>query len=197
MRIATPAAPRPAPRAPRPLRRRPSMLRRLLACALLVPLLACERGEQLTVTTTPNGSRLELPAGVEPVPFPAGTAEIHAGGQVHTLRIEIAETDAQRERGLMFRTSMPEEAGMLFVYPEPIRGGFWMYNTRIALSIAYADSAATVAQITEMQPCPSEFATLCPSYPAQQPFQYALEVNQGYFARRGIGPGARITWRRE
>jgi uncharacterized protein len=86
---------------------------------------------------------------------------------------------------------------MLFIYPQQIQGGFWMYNTRIPLDIAYADTTAVVFQVLPMQPCPSEFASLCPTYPAQRPFQYALETNQGYFARRGIGPGAQITWRRE
>jgi uncharacterized protein len=164
---------------------------------LMAALTACERGDRVTVTTTPNGSRLELPAGVQPIPFPAGTAQIHANGQTHTLRVEFAETDAQRERGLMFRTAMPEESGMLFIYPQEIQGGFWMYNTRIPLGIAYADSAGVIFQIAQMEPCPSEFATLCPTYPAQRPFQYALEVNQGYFQARGIAPGARISWQRE
>lgn len=171
--------------------------RALLAAALLALALAgCERAGG-AVTTTPNGSRLELPPEVEPVEFAAGTVRIHSNGQVHTLRAEFAETPAQRERGLMFRTVMPEDAGMLFIYPAEQEGGFWMYNTRIPLSIAYADGEGVIFQIREMQPCESPYASLCPTYPAQRPFRYALEVNQGYFARRGIGVGARIEYQTE
>jgi uncharacterized protein len=146
---------------------------------------------------TPNGSRLELPQGVQPVEFPAGVVEVHSSGQVHSLVAEIAETPAQRERGLMYRTEMPQNAAMVFAYTEEQPGGFWMYNTFIPLSIAYADSAGVIFQITRMQPCGSQFASVCPVYPARQPFQYALEVNQGYFAANGIGPGDRITYRKE
>jgi uncharacterized protein len=173
------------------------LLSSLLWLLLIPSLLGCEAGEApATVTTTPNGSRLELPSGVEPIDFPTGTVRIHGNDQVHTLRVEIAETDEQRERGLMYRTSMPEEAGMLFTYPMDTEGGFWMYNTRIPLSIAYIRSDGTILQIVQMEPCPSEFATMCPSYPARLPYRYALEVNQGYYEQRGIQPGAHITWER-
>jgi uncharacterized protein len=196
-----PSAPVPCPSRPRGSRPRRLYLCGVLAAALLSPLAACDRGEPAAepaiVTTTPNGSRLELPAGVPPVEFPAGTARIEHDGQVHTLRIEIAETDVQRERGLMFRTAMPEESGMVFIYPQEIQGGFWMANTRIPLDIAYMDSTATVFQILQMDPCVSEYVSLCPTYPARRSFQFGLEVNQGYFARHGIGPGARVTWERE
>lgn len=170
---------------------------RLLCLLVLVPLWACERGEVVTVMTTPNGSRLELPAGVEPVAFPAGTLQIHTDDQVYSLRIEIAETDEQRERGLMYRTHMPEDAGMLFVYPSETQGGFWMYNTRIPLSLAYLNRDRLIFQILDMQPCESEFATMCPTYPARRQFQYALEVNKGYFESHGIPITARIVYQRE
>jgi len=168
-------------------------------CLLLVLVaLGCERADPVTVMTTPNGSRLELPAGVDPVEFGTGTVQVHAAdGQTHTLRVEIAETDAQRERGLMFRTSMPEDAGMLFIYPAETQGGFWMYNTRIPLGLAYARSDATIFQIVQMEPCQTEFQSMCPTYPARQPFRYGLEVNQGYFEQRGIQPGSHITYQRD
>jgi uncharacterized protein len=169
----------------------------LLFLLLLPSLFGCETGGPApTVMTTANGSRLELPPGVEPIEFATGTVRIHVNDQTHTLRVEIAETDAQRERGLMYRTSMPEDAGMLFTYPMDTQGGFWMFNTRIPLSIAYIRVDGTIVQIVQMEPCPSEFATMCPSYPPRLPYRYALEVNQGYFEQRGIQPGAHITWER-
>ena len=150
----------------------------------------CESGE----TTTPNGSQLELPSGVDPVEFALDTVQIRSGDTTYTLPVEIADTPAQRERGLMYRSSMPEEAGMLFAYEDTQPGGaFWMYNTLIPLSIAYADAEGRIVSIVEMPPCDSEFASLCPTYPAGAPFRYALEVNQGYFVERGIGVGDRIV----
>ena len=182
----------------RPFARRPAV--RPFAFALGAALLfttACDRGT--TTTVTPNGSRLELPAGVQAVDFALGSVEIRtAGGQTHTLRVEIAETDAQRERGLMYRTRMPEDAGMIFIYPaEQPDGAFWMYNTLIPLSIAYADSAGVIVNVLEMEPCESDFASLCDNYPAGAPFQYALEANQGYFMQHGIRPGDRIVVKKE
>lgn len=175
------------------------IIRRLSLFALLLVLgaLGCERAEEVTVTTTPNGSRLELPAGVEPLEFATGTVHIQADGQTHSLRVEIAETPEQRERGLMYRTSMPEDAGMLFVYPGDTPGGFWMYNTRIPLDIAFVRMEGTVFQILRMEPCASEYASMCPTYPARLPFRSALETNAGYFAQRGIQPGAEVVLQRD
>jgi uncharacterized protein len=175
------------------------MRRSFALLGLLAALLAlgCERGDPPTVMTTPNGSRLELPAGVAPIDFATGTVTIEADGQTHTLRVEIAETAEQRERGLMFRTSMPEDAGMIFIYPVDTPGGFWMFNTYIPLSIAFVRMEGVIFQILEMEPCRSEFASMCPSYPARMPFRYAIEANQGWFERRGIQPGAEVVFRRD
>lgn len=148
-------------------------------------------------TLTPNGSRLELPDGVARVEFEAGTVQIRSGDTMHTLRVEIAETATQRARGLMYRPFMPEDAGMLFIYPAEHEGGFWMYNTLIPLSIAYADAEGRIFQILEMAPCESVYESMCPTYPASAPFQYGLEANQGFFAERGIGADAVIELERE
>jgi uncharacterized protein len=164
----------------------------LIASCLFLATTGCDRDGTIT-STTPNGSRLELPREAEPVEFDATVVEVHSDGQIHTLNTEIAATAAQRERGLMYRTSMPEESAMLFVYPSEQEGGFWMYNTHIPLSIAYADSLGVIFQMEQMQPCTSPYATLCRTYPARQAFQYALEVNQNYFTSRSIRPGDRIV----
>lgn len=164
----------------------------LVASSIVAAASGCDRDGAIT-STTPNGSRLELPREAVPVDFDATIVEVHSDGQIHTLMTEIAATAAQRERGLMYRTSMPEESAMLFVYPSEHEGGFWMYNTHIPLSIAYADSDGVIFQIEHMQPCTSPYSTLCRTYPARQAFQYALEVNQNYFAARSIRPGDRIV----
>lgn len=173
--------------------RRPLVRPLALVLGALLALAACERGT--TTTITPNGSRLELPAGVQAIDFAPGTVEIHtAQGATHTLKVEVAGNDAQRERGLMYRTSMPADAGMIFIYPEQQPdGAFWMYNTLIPLSIAYADSAGVIVNILEMEPCRSQYQTLCDNYPAGAPFQYALEANRGYFMEHGVRPGDRVV----
>lgn len=159
---------------------------------ILLVVTGCERG-----TITENGSRLQLPEGVEPVGFAPGTVQVKSAAAVHTLQVEIAENDAQRERGLMYRTSMPEDAGMIFVYPTAQEGAFWMFNTQIPLSIAYADADGKIVRILDMEPCESPYASFCPLYPAGAPFQYALEVNRGYFQERGISIGDQIVLSRE
>lgn len=103
-----------------------------------------------------------------------------------TLTVEVAETAESRTRGLMFRESLPEDHGMLFVFPESRRRSFWMKNTLIPLSIAYIREDWVILEIYEMEPESLE------PIQSRNPAQYALEVNQGFFAERGIEPGARL-----
>jgi len=164
----------------------------LTCCALLAAGSVCAQS-QLGATPT-NSTHLALPAAVHPVEFGTGTVLIHSSTGRHALRVEIARTGPQVQRGLMYRATLPESAGMLFIYPKPHQGSFWMLNTLIPLSIAYADERGVIFQITDMEPCGTISAAECltQSYPAQRPFRYALEVNRGYYSRQGIAPGDRI-----
>ena len=104
----------------------------------------------------------------------------------HKLTAEVATTDASRSTGLMYRRMMPDNRGMLFVFAqaEPLR--FWMKNTYIPLSIAYIDEAGAIINIADMKPQTTD------PHPSAKPAKYALEMNQGWFAKRGIKAGARI-----
>ncbi|WP_455383448.1 DUF192 domain-containing protein [Salinispira pacifica] len=113
------------------------------------------------------------------------TATLQIGSQ--TLTVEVAHTPKQRERGLMFRKNMPLDHGMLFVFPRDEQLSFWMKNTRIPLSIAFIASDGTIKQIADMQP--ESLATV----PSDYSVRYALEVNQGYFARHEIRAGDRVA----
>jgi uncharacterized protein len=104
-----------------------------------------------------------------------------------SLRAEVADTSQASENGLMFRDSLPEDQGMLFVFEQPKTASFWMRNTKIPLSIAYADSTGKILEIESMKPLDE---TVVPSVSDQ--VAYALEVNQGWFDRHGIAPGAKI-----
>lgn len=127
------------------------------------------------------------------VTFARGTVTIATGQRKAIVRVEIAETDAQRARGLMFRQSLARNAGMLFLFPSPTRGAFWMKDTHIPLSIAFADRRGRILKIMNMSPC---HADPCPLYDPKVTYRRALEVNQGAFRRWGARVGSRITLRR-
>jgi uncharacterized membrane protein (UPF0127 family) len=116
------------------------------------------------------------------------------GRDTNRLDVELAESEPQHTMGLMERRSLAPSAGMLFVYPstQPDSSAFWMYRTRIPLDIAFIDSAGTIRTILTMQPCPSELAQGCPSYPANAPYVAALETNAGYFAAHALRVGDRV-----
>jgi uncharacterized protein len=105
----------------------------------------------------------------------------------HAMRVEIADDGAKRAQGLMNRDSLPADEGMLFVYPSEEPRSFWMKNTRIPLSIAYIDQGGRIVAIKDLQPMSTR------GVPSGAPALYALEVNQGWFAKKGVLPGARVT----
>lgn len=124
------------------------------------------------------------------------TLAIHAAGGPQRLEVELAETLAQRRRGLMERDHLGAEAGMLFLYDglQSPDSGFWMYRTRIPLDIAFIDAAGRIAAIHTMTPCDSDDPGQCRAYPAGVAYRAALEVNAGYFADRDIGIGDCVSW---
>ena len=111
---------------------------------------------------------------------------ITSRGERVEVEVEIATDDAERAQGLMERTELAENAGMLFVYEEERQLSFWMKNTLIPLSIAYADSQGRIVDIQDMQPLDET------PHPSAEPVRYALEVNQGFFEERGIRVGDRL-----
>ncbi|MGK2952934.1 MAG: DUF192 domain-containing protein [Thiobacillus sp.] len=104
----------------------------------------------------------------------------------HAFQVEVAATEPQRQRGLMGRTHLAADGGMLFVFEQPGRHCFWMRDTPLPLSIAFIDSAGRIASLADMQP--RSEAVHCPAVAVR----YALEVRQGEFQRRGIAPRARV-----
>jgi uncharacterized protein len=105
------------------------------------------------------------------------------------VAVEIADTPQERARGLMGRKSLPEDAGMIFVYPGPTEGAYWMKNTLIPLSIAFYDGTGEILRILDMEPCRRE---PCPLYDPGVQYAGALEVNQGAFERMGVREGDRL-----
>ena len=121
---------------------------------------------------------LAVPASAQPL------LQLNAG--MYLIRAELAADFNTRARGLMFRESMPTNAGMLFVFDEDAAHCMWMKNTLIPLSVAFIDERGTIINIADMQPQTEQ------SHCATRPARYALEMNRGWFAARGIKPGSRI-----
>jgi uncharacterized membrane protein (UPF0127 family) len=111
--------------------------------------------------------------------------QLRAG--MHLIQAEVAQTDEQRAIGLMHRQSMPVNAGMLFAFEAPAKQCFWMRNTLLPLSIAFIADDGSIVNIAEMQPMTET------SHCSAKPVRFALEMNQGWFAKRGIKPGARLS----
>jgi uncharacterized membrane protein (UPF0127 family) len=116
------------------------------------------------------------------------TIESSNGDKVE-VRVEIADDDAERAQGLMGRTALGDDRGMLFVFGEEQHLLFWMRNTLIPLSIAFMDSEERIVDIQDMKPLDDD----PPHYVSTEPARYALEVNQGFFEERGVEVGDRAN----
>jgi hypothetical protein len=109
------------------------------------------------------------------------------------FNVEIAEDQEKQALGLMFRRHMPEDHGMLFIFPNEAPRGFWMKNTRIPLDIMYFSSELRLVSMAEnAQPCRVE---QCPGYPSAGPAQYVLELNAGKASELGVEAGDLLVLR--
>ncbi len=158
-----------------------------IALLLVAMLASCGSGEP---AEEPDAGTVDAPL----LAFDTVALRIATEADTLPLRAELATTEEQRSLGLMERSSLPADAGMLFWYtdPQPGSAGFWMFRTRIPLDIAFLGPGGEILAIQAMEPCPSDYPRNCPSYPAGVEFQGALEVNRGYFQRHGIGTGDRV-----
>ena len=103
-----------------------------------------------------------------------------------SLTVEVAMTPVERAQGLMGRSSLGPDEGMVFAYDSPSTDGFWMKDTKIPLSIAFWGTSGRIRQILDMQPCTAD---PCHVYRTTAPFVGAVEASQGYFAEHGIHVG--------
>ena len=117
---------------------------------------------------------------------PQKLASVPLRAGFHAIQAEVARTPEQRATGLMHRKDMGANEGMLFVFEQPAEQCFWMKNTLIPLSIAFLAEDGSVVNIAEMKPQSLD------SHCSEKPVQFALEMNQGWFSKRGIKPGFRI-----
>lgn len=127
----------------------------------------------LAVLLTPAQAQTALP-----------TMQLTAG--IHLITAEVAANDPQRARGLMFREKLAPNHGMLFVFDAKTVQCMWMRNTLIPLSVAFIDDDGSIVNIEDMQPRTEN------SHCARKPVRYALEMELGWFAKRGLKSGARL-----
>ena len=121
--------------------------------------------------------------------FPAAGQEmpvVQLNAGMHLIRAEVAADFNTRARGLMFRASMPQNAGMLFIFDEAGAQCMWMKNTLIPLSVAFLDETGAIINVADMKPHDES------SHCSTRPSRYALEMNRGWFAERGIKPGMKL-----
>ena len=144
-------------------------IRTLAAICLAFAIPACSQAKK-AVTDSPNP---KLATAVLKV----GPAQVVA---------ELARTEVELERGLMFRSSLPDGAGMLFIFSKDDRLAFWMKNTELPLSIAYISTDGTIRQISDMEP--ESLATV----QSERSVRYALEVPRGWFDRAGVKVGDKV-----
>lgn len=140
----------------------------ILGVALLITKVGCDRAR---VMSTPN-------AGLGTIPMTIGSK---------AFELEIANDDETRMRGLMQRDSMPDDHGMIFVFPNEEDRGFWMKNTRIPLDIIYVSAAKQVVSIKTMEPYSRA------NVPSDGPAKYAIELNAGAAEKTGVKPGDTLT----
>lgn len=112
-------------------------------------------------------------------------AKLSAG--MHQIDAQLALTPEQRQIGLMFRREMPQTEGMLFVFEQPAQQCFWMKNTLLPLTAAFVADDGTIVNLVDMKPQTTD------SHCSEKPVRYVLEMNVGWFAKKGIKAGSKLA----
>lgn len=155
---------------------------------LFVALAACSSDDGGSASGTDDRVPGDPCAALQPI-GEFGEVEVAIGDEPECLL--LAETPAQRARGLMEVTDLEGYPGMLFAFPADSDGGFWMRNTPMPLSIAYLDADGAIVSTADMEPC--EDVSSCPSYPAGGAYRFTVEVPQGELEDLGLTGDARLT----
>lgn len=155
----------------------------LAACVLVLTLAACGPSADEAATVRDQVDQ-DLAA-----PFDDTRVHLTDGERRIELDAFVADTPSLRRQGLQGWEHLPERTGMVFTYAQDVTGGFWMKDTLIPLSIAFAAADGRIHTIREMEPCDIQ---PCPTYGPNAPYRYALEVNQGLYGELGVAPGWRL-----
>ena len=149
-------------------------------------LLACACRSQLP-PLTPDPRDVSLPEGVEPISFDTFFLDLETvDGRSFTLDLEIADTFAHRTRGLMHRTELGPDTGMLFIFPEETAGPFWNRDTPLDLDIAFLAPDGRLIELLHLEALSTELVA------PRLPYLYALEMTRGWFTARRVQVGDRL-----
>ncbi|MDB4977948.1 MAG: hypothetical protein JWM56_134 [Candidatus Peribacteria bacterium] len=154
-------------------------------------LLLCACQQPITETVTHDVGLAASAAGSVPSGFLQKPLELR--GPAHerlSLRVEVADTSARQELGLMFRSKLEPDTGMLFIFTDENVLNFWMKNTLVPLDVLFFTAAGEFVSVQTMKPCTQD---PCPSYASDKPATYALEVPAGYAKEHNVGEGWNIT----
>jgi uncharacterized membrane protein (UPF0127 family) len=132
---------------------------------------------------------LAMAPGLSPAQGPAQTQlqRIKIGAGMHLIDTQLALTPEQRQIGLMWRKDLPVNEGMLFVFEQASVQCFWMRNTLTALTAAFVEDDGTIVNLADMKPQSDD------SHCSTKPVRFVLEMNQGWFKKRGIAAGFKLT----
>jgi uncharacterized membrane protein (UPF0127 family) len=108
---------------------------------------------------------------------------------IHQMDIQVAMTPEQHQIGLMYRSEMPQGEGMLFVFQAPSKQCFWMKNTILPLTAAFVADDGTIVNLEDMKPQTTD------SHCSLKPVRYVLEMNQGWFGKKGLKAGSKLAGR--
>lgn len=153
----------------------------LLTCAIV--LAACKKPSEATPASSPASAFPPIPTAAQPR---LATIKLWIGPE--EMITEMALTGLQEQTGMMFRTNMEENEGMIFVFSEPQRASFWMKNTVLPLSAAYISPGGTILEIHDLQPQDTNAVIA-----ATDNVQFVLETKQGWFKRHNITEGMTIS----
>lgn len=118
-----------------------------------------------------------------------GLPQLQITAGMYLINVQVAATGEQRATGLMFRQQMPQAEGMLFVFEQPNEQCFWMKNTLLPLTAAFVSDDGTIVNLADMKPQTTD------SHCSQKPVRYVLEMNQGWFDKKGIKAGFKLSGR--
>lgn len=109
------------------------------------------------------------------------------GAGMYQIDVQLALTPAEQQTGLMHRKDMAQQEGMLFVFPQPLTQCFWMKNTLLPLTAAFVADDGRIVNLVDMKPLSLD------SHCSEEPVRYVLEMNQGWFARKNIKAGFKLS----
>ena len=137
-----------------------------------------------TLTLTSAAVQAQNPA---PAPGPQfNLSRVELGAGMHRIDAQVAKAPHERQIGLMNRRTMPQQEGMLFVFEQPATQCFWMKNTPLPLTAAFIADDGTIVNLADMQPLVED------SHCSSKPVRYVLEMNQGWFDKKGLKAGSQL-----